>query len=369
VSDAANPERGASARIPSLDGFRAVSIVLVMLYHMAYAPGASHVVRRAAELTHSGALGVRVFFAISGFLITTLLLGEHESRGTISLRRFYFRRTLRILPPYYVFLAVVMLAVASGTVTLAPGDALRAWTFTMNFGALHASWTLVHSWSLSIEEQFYLLWPGVLLLAGPRRARGLLVGVMVAVSAWRAAGYFGAITIGEEAQYAFKGVADWLAAGALLALTRRSLHARSWYARALAHPFFPVVVLAVAAAGWTGVGYWRRAELLMPVAIVGTVLLLDWAMTHPAHVLARPLNWVPVAWLGQLSYSLYLWQQPFLTEGAAHVWERAPFNLAFALLAAVASYYLVERPSLRWRARIEPTLSWLKGTRAPSTTR
>jgi len=364
----ATPEPGprASARIPSLDGFRAISIALVVLYHLAYAPGAPAALLFVSKVTHAGALGVRVFFAISGFIITTLLAAEHEKRGTISLRRFYFRWTLRILPPFYVFLVCVMLASAAGLATLGPGDALHAWTFTMNFHVLQATWPLVHSWSLSIEEQFYLLWPGLLLLAGPRRARPLLVLVIAAVAAWRLAGYLGWTTIGADVQYAFRGVADWLAAGSLLALMRRSLHARSWYARPLAHPFFPVIVLVVAAAGWTGLGYWRRAELTLPAAILGTVLLLDWAMTHPAHPLARPLNWAPVAWIGRLSYSLYLWQQPFLTETAAHWWERAPLNVVLALGLAALSYYLVEQPVLDWRARLEPRLRWLHPAPVPS---
>lgn len=347
------------ARIPSLDGFRAISIALVMAYHLAYAPDAPAALRHFAEQSHSGALGVRVFFAISGFLITTLLFGEYERAGGISLRRFYFRRTLRILPPYYVFLAVMMVGAAAGAVSLRPGDALHAWTFTMNFAAVHAGWTLVHSWSLSIEEQFYLLWPGVLLLAGPRRARMGLAVIIVAAAAWRAAGYAGVVHIDEAMPYAFRGVADWLAGGALLALLRRDLHARAWYARALAHPLFPLLVLAAGAAAWTGLGFWRRADLTQSGAVLATVLLLDWAMTHPRQWLARPLNWGPVAWLGRLSYSLYLWQQPFLTETGAKWWERAPVNIGCAMALAILSYYAVERPVLAWRSRVEPR--WMRG--------
>jgi peptidoglycan/LPS O-acetylase OafA/YrhL len=370
VRDATTSSQRSGARIPSLDGFRAISIGLVMLYHLAYAPGAALWLRRVAETVHSGALGVRVFFAISGFLITALLLAEHEKRGTISLRRFYFRRTLRILPPYYVFLTVVMVASAAGLVTLAPHDAWNAWTFSMNF-VMHRppAWSVIHSWSLSIEEQFYLLWPSLLLLAGPRRSRPLLVVVMVLAAFWRISHYVGWTTIDDMAEFTFRGVADWLAAGSLLALMRRTLHARAWYARTLAHPLFPVIILAGAAAGWTGVGYWRRADVTLPAAIVGTVLLLDWAMTHPTHPLARPLNWWPVEWLGRLSYSLYLWQQLFLTETAAHWWERSPLNVLLALGAASFSYYLVERPVLDWRARLEPRLAWLRTSRQSGTGR
>jgi peptidoglycan/LPS O-acetylase OafA/YrhL len=365
VPASAKAPRPASSRIPSLDGCRAVSIALVIFYHVATQDGAPAALRRLADMLHSGGLGVRVFFAISGYLITTLLLAEYEKRGSISLRRFYFRRTLRILPPYYTYLAAIMLMAASGVYALGPGDALHAWTFTTNFDPLTATWPVVHSWSLSIEEQFYLLWPGVLLLLGPRRARPLLLAIMVAAALWRTAAYAGVVRIGDAVQYAFRGVADWLAGGALLAIIRPRLQANRWYAGVLAHPLFPVVAGAVVLAAWTGVGYWRRADLTMPAAVVGTVLLLDWAMTHPTQLLARPLNWAPVEWIGRLSYSLYLWQEPFLPAGPARWWEHAPLNVALALGAAMASYYLVERPALEWRARLEPTLAWLRpGRRA-----
>jgi peptidoglycan/LPS O-acetylase OafA/YrhL len=361
--------RTASVRIPSLDGFRALSIAFVVLYHLANQDGAPRVLRRIGDTTHSGGLGVRVFFAISGFLITTLLVTEFEKRGDISLRRFYFRRTLRILPPFYFYLACVMLASAFGVVTLPRGDALHAWTFTMNFDALKAAWPVVHSWSLSIEEQFYLLWPGVLLLAGPRRARALLVAVMLALALYRAAAYAHMLTIPPDMPYAFRGVADWLAAGALLALLRPWLHGKRWYSQALAHPAFPLLALLAVGGAWTGIGYWRRADLLMSAAVIGTTLLLDWAMTHPSHALARPFNWEPVAWIGRLSYSLYLWQQPFHTETPTRWWEHAPQNTALALLAAMVSYYVVERPALNWRARLEPRVRWLRSVRSAGAAR
>lgn len=364
VSEPTSPPRPDRARIPSLDGFRALSIALVIVYHLASQDSAPAGLRQVGYATHTGGLGVRIFFAISGFLITTLLLAEYEARGDISLRRFYYRRTLRILPPYYAYLAVTVTLAVFGVFSLHPGDALHAWTFTMNFRALTAAWPVVHAWSLSIEEQFYLLWPGVLLLLGPRRARPLLVGVIVGAALWRVGAYAHLFRIGEAAQYAFRGVADWLAAGSLLALVRTRLHATPWYARGLAHPAFPLLGIVVVAASWTGLGYWRRADLMMPGAVLGTVLLLDWAMTHPTHLLARPLNWEPVAWVGRLSYSLYLWQQPFHAPASSRWWEQPPQNVAVALLSAMASYYLVERPALNWRARLEPRLQWLRPVRS-----
>ncbi len=352
-----------ASRIPSLDGFRAISILLVIAYHLADAPGMPEGLHSFAAVTHSGALGVRIFFAISGFLITTLLVEEYARTGDISLRRFYFRRTLRILPPYYVFLLCAEVAARASLVPLAPGDRLHAWTFTMNFHTAGAAWTVVHSWSLSIEEQFYLVWPALLLLAGPRRARPLLLTVIVVVSAWRFGSWAGWYVMAPDIQYAFRGVADWLAAGALLALLRPDLQRSERYRRVLGHAMFPVVTVVVAFAAWTGLGFWRRSEVTLPAAVFGTVLLLDWGMSCPRHPLARLLNWAPVAWLGRLSYSLYIWQQVFFTESASHPWEQAPFSIAAALLAATISYYVVERPVLDWRAQVEPRMGWLRRQR------
>lgn len=168
-----------SSRLPSLDGWRAVSIAIVLAAHSSYLAGFPAGLKfEVGVLTDAGDLGVRFFFVISGFLITWLLLGEHAAssgRG-ISLKSFYIRRVLRIFPVYFFFLAVVL---CLQMVTPFSQDT-RTWlgnlTFSTNFfgdGRLTG-----HLWSLAIEEQFYLLWPGTFLLFGlaanPRRAFGIL---------------------------------------------------------------------------------------------------------------------------------------------------------------------------------------------------
>jgi peptidoglycan/LPS O-acetylase OafA/YrhL len=149
-------------RIPSLDGLRAVSIILVIASHAIQ--GTHSFVFRLFFL-HSD-LGVRVFFIISGFLITSLLLRERAETGRISLPLFYIRRTLRILPPFVLFVGVVAIFNAFGIIQVPPGNWIYALTYTMNFDT-HAPWVLGHLWSLSVEEQFYLLWPLVMRFARP----------------------------------------------------------------------------------------------------------------------------------------------------------------------------------------------------------
>src|SRR6185503_16392845 len=153
-------------RVPSLDGLRAISIALVVFCHMAGTRGFP-ISEAAGNILPFAALGVRVFFVISGFLITKLLLAEWSRTGGIDLSRFYLRRTLRIMPPYYVLLVAVAMAASVDLIRLAPGDLAHAATYTSNY-APDRSWWIGHTWSLSVEEQFYLLWPAVLLLAGRR---------------------------------------------------------------------------------------------------------------------------------------------------------------------------------------------------------
>ena len=139
-------------RIPSLDGLRAISITLVLVAHLAGTRNFP-LSEATGNFWGLGEFGVRVFFVISGFLITGLLMQELAQEGRIRLGRFYLRRTLRIFPPYYTLLAALGLASVFGAVTLAPHDLLHGATYTSNY-YLGRSWFLGHSWSLSVEEQF-----------------------------------------------------------------------------------------------------------------------------------------------------------------------------------------------------------------------
>ena len=168
------PKAGAESRkgsyIPTLDGWRAISIVLVIVSHAL--PGAPY-------LASLGTLGVSIFFAISGYLICTLLLKEHERNGSISLGGFYMRRAFRILPPAMTYMAVLLI------LGLAPmTDVTRCFFIAANYSVL-ASPYLGHFWSLSMEEHFYLFWPAILTLLRPRRAAIFAGFAIPVVLGWR----------------------------------------------------------------------------------------------------------------------------------------------------------------------------------------
>ena len=347
--------RGQAARIPCLDGIRAVAISLVLISHLVgtsglEAPAGWH------RYLDFGQLGVRIFFVVSGYLITTLLLEEHRKYGSISLLHFYFRRTFRIFPAFYVFVVAIMLADALGWVSLRENDILHAFTYTTNYHRDRA-WELGHLWSLAVEEQFYLLWPMMFLLLGVRGAIAgaaayMVIAPVVRVLTWQLhpeqlAG------VGET----FQTVADAIATGCVLAT------ARSWLGQ---KPAF----LALQRSSWTLVflaliilvanHFQGSITISFPVGEtamnVSIALCIDWCLRNPSSRLGAFLDWKPVVHVGLLSYSLYLWQQPFTNRDSDALVASFPLNLLCIVAAALASYHLIEKPFLSWRQRLEGRL-------------
>src|SRR5579864_3892112 len=317
-------------RIPSLDGLRAISITLVMFDHLVKW---KHVSVQA--LGSYGLLGVHVFFVLSGFLITNLLLREYEQTGTISLREFYLRRAFRIFPAAFVFLAIVVplywhqmhwYHVAAAVLYVANLDLSRPWIFG-------------HLWSLSIEEQFYLLWP-LTLKKWHQHRTAILLGVFGLTPLFRTALYAFRIHSGLIASLPV--YADQLAIGCLLAIFAPRIPK-------IKGSMALIMVLLMFSLPWFPATSRTRTLFmlfvlrpLLDVSIAGVVL-------HVIQVPYRALNWLPIAWLGQISYSVYLWQELFCSNAALHqgFWLMVP-----AIACACLSYYLVEQPMLRLREKL-----------------
>jgi peptidoglycan/LPS O-acetylase OafA/YrhL len=339
-------------RIPSLDGLRAISIVFVLFGHLAGTRGFP-VSTSVGNSLNIADLGVHVFFVISGFLITKLLLDELARKHKIAVGRFYLRRTLRIFPPYYVFIAAMVLAQVAGWIALAPQDPLRALTYTTNYDEAR-SWYVGHTWSLSVEEQFYLLWPAVLVLARTKRAILIAAGAMLVVPLIRVALWeIWRLPIGAR----FETVADAIAVGCVLAGTREWLHRSAVYMRALGSPLFVIVPAIAIAANMTGDHPLVYFAIGFTVVNVCVVLCVDWAVTFWDGKIGRVLNARPLVFVGMMSYSLYLWQQPFLHRASTAAIAAFPLNILLAIACALGSYYLIERPSLQLRRRIERYLN------------
>jgi peptidoglycan/LPS O-acetylase OafA/YrhL len=310
-----------------------------------------------------GNLGVKVFFVISGFLITTLLLKEYAVTGRVSLKGFYLRRVLRIFPAFYAYVAVILLLSAAGVVSVSTADILHAITYTANYhvdtftATEHPKWAweFNHLWSLAVEEQFYLIWPCLLVLLGPRRALAVASVVIIAVPICRYVMWYELGAIPTAMTRRFQAVGDALATGCLLAGCWNWLGANRWFARFLESPFAMGVGLGGLAAslGTAKLGMGVYYVFGQSVAHLSIALLIAHYVRCPQSVGGRVLNWPPVAAVGVLSYSLYLWQEPFLNPmiEPPPYYTIFPQNVVFAVAAAVLSYFLIERPFLRLKAR------------------
>jgi peptidoglycan/LPS O-acetylase OafA/YrhL len=335
-------------RIPSLDGLRAISIALVVAGHWTELRYHSDIAGAFANL------GVRIFFVISGYLITTLLLKEHDKTQTIGLRQFYLRRAYRILPASIAFMLPVFVIFWH---QLRWYHMAAAAFYVANFDFSHP-WFLGHLWSLSVEEQFYFLWPGAL-KKWYRHRMAILAAVVAFAPLYRIACHF--LGLHGRADETFPAVADVLAIGCFLAVfeqasksrqtvrTHVSLDAPRLAVFARRGKIWPVLMLAPVILVPIYVGR-------MHFHVTPLLLFVLWPAMHLSiagllkHVVDRPywlLNARPVVWLGQISYSLYLWQQVFVFGQHPRPW----YYVFFAVGMASASFYLVEQPVLRLRER------------------
>jgi peptidoglycan/LPS O-acetylase OafA/YrhL len=314
-------------RIPSLDGLRAISISLVILSHLVKWKHISLEV-----LGSYGALGVFIFFVLSGYLITSILLREYERSSAINLAQFYLRRAFRIFPAAFVFLAVVTVLywhqmkwfhIAAAVFYVANRDITRPWIFG-------------HLWSLSIEEQFYLLWPFAL-RRWYRHRMAIVLCAFLITPVFQTGLY--ALRIHNGLAASLPVFSSQLAVGCLLAiLAARIPKIPRWLAAAmlaafLLIPWFPAI---------------NPGRTLFMLFVLGPIVHVCAAglVLHVIQTPYRALNWLPIVWLGRISYSLYLWQELFCSNAALH----GGYILAVpAIACACLSYYLVEQPMLRLR--------------------
>jgi peptidoglycan/LPS O-acetylase OafA/YrhL len=357
-----NFSENGTARIPSLDGLRAISIAMVLLSHAAFSTPFLEKHPLLVYTIFNGNRGVSVFFVISGFLITSLLLKEDERTGRISLKNFYIRRVFRILPPFWVFLVVVVVLWKAGALETSWKHLGVAFVFLRDY--IGGDWWTGHSWSLSVEEQFYLLWPAALVLLGRRKSLWTALAIIVAAPAIRVLSHV-MITgkLGSIENYMFHMRVDSLMFGCALAMvykspkfagiTQRTL---KWQGMLVALGFFLFVS-----------GYLNQRFQAYYMYTVGYTLesvsisyMLLYFVTKPESLGGRILNTKLLVHVGLISYSLYLWQELFLTNlvKTSNHWStmllgKFPFSLVAAFLAAELSWQLIEKPALKIRRRFE----------------
>jgi peptidoglycan/LPS O-acetylase OafA/YrhL len=341
---------------PALDGVRGLAIAIVVAFHAFGWPAA-------------GTLGVDLFFVLSGFLITTLLLEEHARSGRIGIRAFYVRRARRLLPALFVMLVPFVLIAATTTVVrgtlsstlfLGLGAAL---TYTSNIvvaadpSAVPAA--LIHLWSLAAEEQFYLAWPLlvlVLIRRGGIRLVGRVVAVLLALAvAYRLQLLLRGVSI-ERLYYGPDTHADSLLVGCFFGCLwmRGRLPRMISSERARRVSILLSLVAVLSAAVLIGRVPWRVAYGLQLVptgfAVAAGVLVVSAALGGSA--IARALSVKPLVFLGRISYAVYLWHLPLLVAFAG-VDRQFGLRTCAAVLATVVvatgSRYVIELPFLTRR--------------------
>jgi peptidoglycan/LPS O-acetylase OafA/YrhL len=343
----------------SLDGFRGAAILLVFLTH-------------ARILGNCfGFIGVALFFALSGFLITSLLLEEWDRFGNISLRKFYARRALRLLPALVALIIVFLLYSfcvrgrfwRSHDVT----EALVSFFYSSNWAVgfdLADMDFLRHTWSLSIEEQFYFLWPLALWLMLKRATRNTMINLVLLgiVLSW-AAKYVlsaGTAATGPRLAGGLDTRADALLPGCLVAmlLSFGFVPRSKWLLRTL-----PVAsAISVAALGAIGLYFWVDDTFMhyagwSLLSVFSSLIILQ-LMFAPGKIAKCLLENSFMVYVGRISYGLYLWNWPVFRafdydKTGWPQWKIDLFAIPTILILTLSSYYLLERPSLRLKARFQ----------------
>jgi peptidoglycan/LPS O-acetylase OafA/YrhL len=350
-------------RIPSLDGLRAIAIFLVLALHVSQRfrwPVHGTVtfdllVGRAGTIWPGD--GVGIFFVLSGYLITTLLLREYEKSGGVAIGAFYGRRAFRILPPLLVYLVFAYFYCICDRIPFTAQNFTSALFFYRDYHFRNDLWLTQHTWSLSVEEQFYLFWPVLLLLLlrykGRKAAAWCACGLIAITPVMRVLGSKVFPGFAHEELYMLHSRMDALMSGCFVALC-------AGFGR------FEAVYLKVAKIWWIlplefwvlspvldymfGIAYRKSIGLTIDSLVMAFFIL--WATRNADHWVGRVLNYRFMVQAGVMSYSAYIWQTFFLHENNRSWAGRFPFSLIYIWMAAWISYKLIELPALQIREKL-----------------
>ena len=370
-------KKASNKKIPSLNGLRAISIIIVLIHHLfftgiiSYSNSIDSHLKYCIDFINDGQFGVNVFFVISGFLITYLLLVEEEKNNNISIKKFYIRRAFRIFPAYYFLVIFFFILQLLSVLYLRRLSWITSLTFTKDIIG-KSDWYTGHFWSLSVEEHFYLIWPFIF-KAGEKYRKSIAIVMLCFPSILRfflLHNHQPLFTYGHDIWHhnlhelladdlTFPKRIDALAIGCLAALYKNEiieLMQKNWrlyfwisvigiftlpFVQAHAFKFHLVTILDI-------LGGNRHCT----IANIFIAFIMMYSIYGYRKIWFKFVNSKVMDYIGVLSYSIYLWQQFFLTNSQKY-YNKVPFNLCFIILAALFSYYIIERPFLRLKNRFK----------------
>lgn len=352
--DTTNKPKHNYIHLPSLDGLRGIAILAVMIFHA------------SPKYLRGGFIGVDIFFVLSGFLITSLLIKEHDSKGSINIKNFYMRRILRLFPALVLFLCGTFIYASlfphhKNIVTL--NDVLIVLFYIANWVRafkMHISTFYAHTWSLSIEEQFYIFWPPMLIILYRLLANRLYITLIVGLFAIFSA-LLRIIMVAEGYSYQrlYGGLdtrADSLFIGCFIGfIISYKLFSKVKFILPLTKKFFlpAVIILLLFAyfAEYTNLGFYQWG--LFIIIFSTSIVILELA-TSQGGILRRVMEFPLLVLTGKISYGLYLWHFPVYRVMVVNGYSRIEvlfFGGAITFAIATISYYLIERQFLRLKDR------------------
>lgn len=369
-------------RVKSLDGLRALSIIMVLVGHSLETMPPALGDNRILHFLANSSLGVRIFFVISGYLITKLLIIEREKNGYIDLRNFYIRRTFRIFPVFYLYILTVLLIklfffsnIFSDYAHLGFAS-VYLWNYQHLFHTLpdpNGYWFFGHFWSLSMEEQFYLFWP-LLFIRIPNRdtLTKVVVAIIVAMPFIRLATYF--VMPGSRGQMSMmlQTGGDCILTGCLGALLEKNVAFKAKYKSYIQNKWviLAAVIFLFVIDKSLSLRFKGSYDMLVGKSLsnVCIMIFIFWAIYVPSPV-SKVFNYKRVVYIGVLSYSFYIWQQLFLTPLMDTWANKFPQNLLVVFVIGNISYYCIEKPILglknRFQRKARPVIATPAGP-APS---
>jgi peptidoglycan/LPS O-acetylase OafA/YrhL len=338
-----------SGRVPCLDGFRAISIILVILAHL---QPQIHAQLSRQIPTPNGHLGVTFFFVISGFLITLLMLRERERTHKISLKGFYIRRVLRIFPVFFTYLGIIFIFQKMGCITI---NWKLTWiSYLASLPNLYTNSDVGHLWSLSVEEHFYFIWPFLLAKLKLEKSKKLLFVYLLSLPLLR---FIVWTYLRRWIDIDFCSVTQMgsIAMGCLGAFMVYGMALNSWTVHLQQNAPRYVLASCVAFVGSLvlgGLSGKYGIALYDPINSFCMMVFMLGIMYSEKSLLFKIACVKPVTAIGVLSYSLYLWQQPLTGKGfAVNVSNYLIVNIILIVILSLLSYHFVEMPFLKWKEK------------------